>query len=146
MFKFGVKCLRCAQILFDKSNFNRHHKEVHKADGPMLFQLQVPYQQGEDNSIISDFDWSDAPLPQASHLDAAAAPGLLERETGILSRAASLYSDAKWSKIAEPCVLQRDEAEALIDEMDEFASSASVIARTQVTLFILYVGNLYLYL
>jgi hypothetical protein len=146
MFKFGVKCLKCAQILSDKSNFNRHHKEVHKADGPMQFELQVPYKQGEDKTVISDFDWSDTPLPQASHLDAAAAPGLLERETGILSRAASLYSDAKWSKIAEPCVLQRDEAEALIDEMDEFAMTASVIARTQVTLFILYVCNLYLYL
>lgn len=131
-FKYGVLCTRCSKMFFDKSNFNRHHNIVHKSDGPMSFELQVPYKTGEDNAILTEFDWSDDPLPQASHLDATAAPGLLERETGILSRGASLYSDEKWAKIAEPCVLQRDEAEALLDEIDEFSWSASVIARTQV--------------
>ena len=133
-FKFGVQCLRCLQIFTDKSNFNRHHNTVHKQEGCMQFELQVPYKKGDKGStILTEFDWTEDPLPQASLSITTAAPGLLERETGFLSRAAGLYSDEKWAKISEPCVLQRDEAEALIDEIDDFAWSASVIARTQVT-------------
>ena len=82
-FKNGVKCLRCSKILFDKSNFNCHHHQVHKKETP-LFESNVCY-KADNDVMISEFDWSLVPLIQASETTAAAAaPGLLERETKIL--------------------------------------------------------------
>ena len=95
-FKNGVKCLRCSKILFDKSNFNRHHHQVHKKETP-LFESNVCYKADKD-VVISEFEWSLVPLIQASEANADVAPGLLERETKILSRGKSLFPrDRLWS-------------------------------------------------
>jgi len=131
-FKNGVKCLRCSKILFDKSNFNRHHLQVHKKETP-LFESNVCY-KADNDVMISEFDWSLVPLIQASETTAAAAaPGLLERETKILSRGAALFPDSKiYTNVTNPSIGLRDSAEALIDHIDDFCGSSSTLARSQV--------------
>jgi hypothetical protein len=131
MFKYGVKCLRCNQILYDKSGFNRHHNQRHKEEGAGRFEANVPYLQVEDR-IVSDFDWTLSPLSKASPLHEDAAPGLLERETKILSKGNQMYSDPQFSAVGDPGVLLRDEAVCLLDEIDELAWSASAVTRCQV--------------
>ena len=71
------------------------------------------------------------PLPVASSNALCATPGLLERETKILSKAAALFSDKKWS-LGEPTAGMLDEATAHIDMIDELAWTASTLLRIQV--------------
>jgi hypothetical protein len=130
-FKNGVKCLRCSKILFDKSNFNRHHQQVHKQLTPM-FESNVCYKADKD-VVISEFEWSLVPLIQASEANADVAPGLLERETKILSRGKSLFPDSKiYISVTNPSVELRDSAEALIDKIDDFVGSSSTLARSHI--------------
>lgn len=65
-------------------------------------------------------------------MDEGSAPGLLERETKVLSKGKSLYSDHKFAVLGDPGVLFRDEAVALLDEIDEFAWTATAVTRSQV--------------
>ena len=132
MFKYGVKCLRCQQILFDKSTFNRHHSQRHLKE-VMMFEVNVPY-KNIDDEVVADFDWQVTPLPKALPTDTASAPGLLERETKILSRAEQLYCGAQYAAVADPSVTLRDEAVLLLDAVDECAwsASASAVTRSQV--------------
>ena len=129
MFKYGVKCLRCSSIMFDKSTFNRHHSQRHPSLH-QLFEVNVPY-KNIDDQVVSGFDWQVTPLPKASPHDNAPAPGLLERETGLLAQAQKLYSDEKWVKVGDPTVVERDEAVQLLDLMDECAWSAVASAATR---------------
>jgi len=131
-FKNGVKCLRCSKILFDKSNFNRHHYQVHKKELP-LFESNDSYKVDKDN-VISQFEWSLTPLIQVSEsMHVAAAPGLLERETKIWSRGSALFQDSKvYTNVTNPSVALRDSAELLIDEIDDFVPSSSTLARSQI--------------
>jgi hypothetical protein len=130
MFKYGVKCLRCSQVFYDKSGFNRHQTQRHKEEAPQ-FETNVPYRQVGDK-LVADFDWKICPLSQASPMDEGSAPGLLERETKVLSKGKSLYSDHKFAVLGDPGVLFRDEAVALLDEIDEFAWTATAVTRSQV--------------
>jgi hypothetical protein len=57
--------------------------------------------------------------------------GLLERETKILSKAAALFSDEKWS-LGEPPVGMVDEATDHVDFIDELAWNASTLLRMQI--------------
>jgi hypothetical protein len=101
----------------------------------MHFEVNVPYRNIGDE-VVSDFDWQLTPLPKALLTDTAPAPGLLERETKILSRAEQLYSDAKYAAVADPSVTLRDEAVLLLDAVDECAwsATASAVTRSQVLL------------
>ena len=128
MFKTGVQCLRCGKVLFDKSNFNRHHVLAHQDEGLAQFQLGVLYAES-DGVATTEFGWTYDALPQA--IEKAAAPGLLERETKILSKASSLYSEGKWA-LGEPGVHLQDEATSYIDAIDEIALRASTLLRAQV--------------
>jgi hypothetical protein len=130
MFKHGVQCLRCGKILFDKSNFNRHHSMSHADDGPMQFQLNVLYAESE-GTATTEFGWTFDALPLALSTDNAAAPGLLERETKILSKAARLYSEAKWD-LGEPDLILKEEATTHVDAIDDIALQASTLLRAQV--------------
>ena len=130
MFKSGVQCLHCGKIFFDKSNFNRHHAAAHRDDqGPMKFQLGVLYNES-DGVANTDFGWTFDALPQAVD-EKAAAPGLLERETKILSKAAKLFSEDKWA-LGEPGLVLQDEAISHIDAIDDIALEASTLLRAQV--------------
>ena len=130
MFKSGVQCLHCGKILFDKSNFNRHHAAAHRNEaGPMKFQLNVLYAESEGVST-TDFGWTFDALPQALD-EKAAAPGLLERETKILSKAAKLFGEEKWA-LGEPGLDLQDEAISHIDVIDDIALEASSLLRAQV--------------
>ena len=134
MFKNGVKCLRCGHVFYDKSGFNRHHTQRHKDEGAPQFETNVPYKQVGDK-FVAEFDWTFSPLSKASPLDEDSAPGLLERETKVLSKGKTLYSDSKFAVIGDPGVLLRDEAVSLLDEIYEFALSATAVTRCQVTNF-----------
>ena len=129
MLKSGVQCLRCSKVLSDKSNFNRHHTSVHQGEGPA--QSQVALYVVSEGVASTNIDWKFDSLLQASAGDKEAAPGLLERETKILSRAASLYSEEKWT-LGEPGVDIQDEATSYIDSIDDIASKASTLLRAQV--------------
>lgn len=130
-FKNGVKCLRCSKILFDKSNFNRHHLQLHRNATP-LFESNVCYKADKD-VVISEFEWSLVPLIQASETHAAVAPGLLERETKILSRGRTLFPDCKiYTNVTNPSVGLRDSSEALIDKIDDFVGTSSTLARSHI--------------
>ena len=128
-FKTGVKCKICLQILHDKSTFNRHHTSAHLSD-PMQYE-NVTYKQ-EGGVIHCGFDWNHCPLPNAAPLAGTVAPGLLERETGILSKGVKLFSASKWAAIREPPIETRDAAVELLDEIDDFALVASTMLRSQV--------------
>jgi hypothetical protein len=108
MFKTGVQCLRCQKIFCDKSGFNKHHIKVHQQEGPVLFQSGIAYTES-NGSRNTEFNWTIDPLPVASSGASIVTPGLLERETKILSKAAALFSDEKWS-LGEPPVGMVDEA------------------------------------
>jgi len=129
MLKSGVQCLLCSKIVSDKSNLNRHHSNVHKGEGPA--QSQVALYVVSEGVTTTDMDWKFESLLQASAGGNEAAPGLLERETKILSRAASLYSEEKWT-LGEPGVDIQDEATSYIDSIDDIASKASTLLRAQV--------------
>lgn len=126
--KFGVKCLICLRIFFDKSNFNRHAKE-HGV--PPSFESNVAYVEVEGVNK-ENCDWEIGPLPSASFAAASAAPGCLERQTKYLSKAAALYSDTVWLQVCEPTLGCRDSADSLMDDMDEFAMVGSAVVRSQV--------------
>ena len=128
--KAGVKCLLCNKILFDKSNFNRHHTVQH-AGQDISFE-NVSYLADDGKVIQEDMDWQLVPLPAASFEAASAAPGCLERQTKILSRAAALFSDDKWTLVGQPSLKFKDEAEQLMDDIDDFALVASTVVRSQV--------------
>jgi hypothetical protein len=128
--KAGVKCLLCNKILFDKSNFNRHHTVQH-AGQDISFE-NVSYLADDGKVIHEDMDWQLVPLPAASFEAASAAPGCLERQTKILSRAAALFSDDKWTLVGQPSLKFKDEAEQLMDDIDDFALVASTVVRSQV--------------
>jgi hypothetical protein len=130
MFKSGVQCLRCKKIFFDKSGFNKHHLKSHEQEGPMLFETGVAYT--EINGIKTcEFDWTLDPLPSASSNSQMVSPGLLERETKILSKAAALFSDERWT-MADPSRAMQDEAADYIDSIDETAWKASTLLRMQI--------------
>ena len=129
MMKSGVQCMLCMKILSDKSNFNRHHASIHKTEGPMQYQTAL-YRVSE-GIPTTKFDWTFDSLFQASVGEKEAAPGLLERETKILSRAATLYSEDKWT-LGEPGVDMQDEATSYIDSIDDLATKASTLLRAQV--------------
>jgi hypothetical protein len=128
--KAGVKCLLCNKIFFDKSNFNRHHSTLH-AGQENSFE-NVSYLADDGGVIQEDMTWELAPLPAASFEAASVAPGCLERQTKILSRAAALFSEEKWSPVGEPSLKFKDAAEELLDEIDDFALVASTVVRSQV--------------
>jgi hypothetical protein len=129
MMKSGVQCLICSKILSDKSNYNRHHASCHKEEGIMKFEVVIyNVSQGIANT---QFDWTFDALPQASAGEKEAAPGLLERETKILSKAVTLFSAEKWT-LGEPSVGLQDEATSYIDSIDELALLASTLLRAQV--------------
>ena len=130
MLKTGVKCLRCHRIFCDKSGFNKHHAKNHVDEGSALFLTGVAYTE-INGARTTDFDWTMDPLPVASSNALCATPGLLERETKILSKAAALFSDKKWS-LGEPTAGMLDEATAHIDMIDELAWTASTLLRIQV--------------
>jgi hypothetical protein len=131
-FKSGVKCLRCSKILWDKSNFNRHHAHFHKGLS-FEFETNVLYQmESAGESMQSDFDWKMEPLVSSSLDTVPATHGLLERETKLLSRGASLYGEAKYSVVGHPPVVMRNQSEALIDAIDDFVPLCSTATRSQV--------------
>ncbi len=101
----------------------------------MQFEVNVPY-KNIDDAVVENFDWQLTPLPKVSPTDIAPAPGLLERETKILSKAQQLYSYAHYGALADPSVTLRDEAVLLLDAVDECAWSAtgSTVTRNQVML------------
>lgn len=132
MLRYGVKCLRCAQVFYDKSGFNRHNTQRHKDDGAPQFETNIPYKQLGDK-IVAEMEWTFSPLCKASPLDEDSAPGLLERETKLLSTGKKLYSDSKFAGLGDPDILFRDDAVSLVDEIDEFAGSASAVTRCQVS-------------
>ena len=129
--KMGVIFLLCSRILFDKSNLNRHHLAHHRGQEP-AFETNVAYLAGEGNEIQENISWELAPLPAATFEAASAAPGCLERQTKILSRAAALFSDEKWLAVGQPSLECKDAAEQLLDEIDDFALVASTAVRSQV--------------
>jgi len=130
MFKTGVQCLRCQKIFCDKSGFNKHHIKVHQLEGPVLFQSGIAYTES-NGSRNTEFNWTIDPLPVASSGASIVTPGLLERETKILSKAAALFSDEKWS-LGEPPVGMVDEATDHVDFIDELAWNASTLLRMQI--------------
>ena len=67
-----------------------------------MYMTGVAYAES-NGARTTDFDWTMDPLPVASSNALCATPGLLERETKILSKAAALFSDKKWS-LGEPTV------------------------------------------
>jgi hypothetical protein len=130
LLKQGVKCMLCSRILFDKSNYNRHHNSHHKQE-TQSFEINVAYR--EVNGLLQEeCVWTSTPLPSATFGAAAAAPGCLERQTKILSKAASLFADQKWLVVANPTLEAKDASERLLDSMDEFALVASTAVRSQV--------------
>ena len=130
-YKTGVKCLRCSKMFYDKSNFTRHHGQFHKGK-VASFEVNVLYQtDAAGDASISGFDWEVNPL-LASSVNAPVAVGMLERETKILSRGASLYADDKYAEVGNPPVFRRIESEALIDEIDDFVPLCSTLARSQI--------------
>lgn len=130
-YKTGVKCLRCSKVFWDKSNFNRHHTQFHKGK-VHSFETNVIYQmEAQGEAPVSEFDWTVNPL-LASSVNALVADGLLERETKILSRGASLYADVKYAEVGNPPSIMRIESEALIDEIDDCVPLCSTLARSQV--------------
>ena len=130
MFKTGVQCLRCRKIFCDKSGFNKHHAKMHEEEGSMMFQTGVTYTES-NGCRNTEFNWTIDPLPVASVSTPIVSPGLLERETKILSKAAALFSDDKWS-LGEPSVSLLDEATSHIDSIDELAWNASTLLRIQI--------------
>lgn len=128
--RLGVKCMLCNKIFFDKSNFNRHHTSQHKTEG-LKFENNVAYIE-VDGVMQEQCDWTATPLPSATFSAAAAAPGCLERQTKILSKAASLFAEEKWLVIANPSLEAKDASEKLMDDIDEFALVASTAVRSQV--------------
>lgn len=130
MFKTGVQCLRCQKIFCDKSGLNKHHIKVHQEEGPAQFQTGVSYTES-NGSRNTDFNWTIDPLPAASSTASIVTPGLLERETKILSKASALFSDEKWV-LGDPSVGMVDEATEHIDQIDELAWNASTLLRMQI--------------
>ena len=128
--KLGVKCMLCNKMFFDKSNFNRHHSSHHKTEA-LKFENNVAYIE-VDGVMQEQCEWNATPLPAATFNAAAAAPGCLERQTKILSKAASLFSEDKWLGIANPSLEAKDASEKLMDDIDEFALVASTAVRSQV--------------
>lgn len=59
--KFGVKCLQCSRIFFDKSNLNRHSAKEHKGLD-VKFESNVAYVE-KDGVIRETCDWEVGPLP-----------------------------------------------------------------------------------
>ena len=127
--KTGVRCIICSRTFHDKSNFNRHHTSVHRNE---LSQHEIISFTDEGGVIQVGFDWKESPLPVASTLGTAAAPGLLERQTGILSKGVKFFSSSKWSDISDPSIKMRDAAVELLDEIDDFCLVASTLIRSQV--------------
>ena len=127
--KSGVQCLICSKILSDKSNYNRHHASCHKDDGNMRFQVVI-YNVSQ-GMATTNFDWTMDALPQAFAGEKVTAPGLLERETKILSKAVTLYSEDSWT-LGEPSVVLQDEATSYIDSIDDLVLQASTLVRAQV--------------
>jgi hypothetical protein len=128
--KTGVRCTLCSKILQNKSNFNRHHTSLH-ANEPQAFE-SVSYQE-ENGMMVTDFQWCDSPLANAAPLaNADPAPGLLQRQTGYLSKGLKLFQDSKWAVIDLPPVALRDEAIQFIDDIDDFVLLASTVVRSQI--------------
>ena len=96
----------------------------------MLFQSGIAYTES-NGSRNTEFNWTIDPLPVASSGASIVTPGLLERETKILSKAAALFSDEKWS-LGEPPVGMVDEATDHVDFIDELAWNASTLLRMQI--------------
>ena len=119
----------CHKILHDKSTFNRHHTSAHLSD-TMQYE-NVTYQQ-EGDVIQCGFEWNHGPLQIAAPLAGTAAPGLLERETGILSKGIKHFSASKWAAICQPPIDTRDAAVELLDAIDDLALVASTMLRSQV--------------
>lgn len=84
-----------------------------------------------DGIKTHEFKWTLDPLPLAACNVQMVSPGLLERETKILSKAAALFSEERWS-MAEPSVAMQDEATDYIDSIDEAAWKASTLIRIQI--------------
>lgn len=124
-------------MFWDKSNFNRHHSHVHRGltfsfESNVLYKMESA-DAATGESMTSDFDWKVKPLASiASESDAVVTGGLLERETKLLSRAASLYSDGKYAEVGNPPVAMRNASEALIDAIDDFIPLSSTTVRSQV--------------
>ena len=127
--KNGVRCQRCDKIFFDKSTFNRHHSTSHKGEA-IQFECNVAYME-VNGSLTSDIEWAFKPLPQPS-AKVICAPGMLERQTKILSKALDLFDDPKWGPIGDPSVTIRDECVSFMDKIDDFALVASTLIRAQV--------------
>ena len=120
----------CSKMFYDKSNFNRHQLSQHKAE-ELSFENNVAYIV-VDGVMQEQCQWNSTPLPSATFSAAAAAPGCLERQTKILSRAASMFAEEKWLLIANPSLEAKDASEKLMDDIDEFALAASLAVRSQV--------------
>ena len=125
-------------MFWDKSNFNRHHAQHHRGL-PFSFECNVLYkteskdEKAGGEGMTCEFDWKLKPLASiVSETDAVATAGLLERETKILSRGASLYADEKYAEVGSPPVTMRNESEALIDAIDDFVPLSSTTVRSQV--------------
>ena len=128
--KTGIRCTLCSKILQNKSNFNRHHASLH--GGESQAWESVSYQD-ENGTMVTDFQWTDSPLANAAPLsNAAPAPGLLQRQTGYLSKGLKLFQDSKWAVIDLPPVALRDEAIQFIDDIDDFVLLASTVVRSQI--------------
>ena len=68
-------------------------------------QFQVVIYNVSQGIATTNFDWTMDALPQAFAGDkVTAAPGLLERETKILSKAVTLFSEDSWT-LGEPSVV-----------------------------------------
>lgn len=128
--KFGVKCLQCSRIFFDKSNLNRHSAKEHKGLD-VKFESNVAYVE-KDGVIRETCDWEVGPLPAVCFDAASAAPGCLERQTKYLSKAATMFSDPIWVQVSEPTLESKDSAKTLLDAIDDFALVASTVVRSQV--------------
>ena len=130
MFKTGVQCLRCHKIFCDKSGFNKHHSKSHTDEGAPMYMTGVAYAES-NGARTTDFDWTLDPLPVGISTALCVTPGLLQRETKILSKAEALFSDQKWS-LGEPSAGMVDEASGHIDLIDELAFNASTLLRMQI--------------
>ncbi len=96
----------------------------------MQYECNVAYKD-VNGTITSCIEWSFKPLPQPS-AKVICAPGMLERQTKILSKALTLYDDPKWVPVGDPGITIRDESVSFMDKIDDFALVASTLVRAQV--------------